>query len=1772
MVQIRDGILTENRSRRWYFDGEQIKLELSGECLDESGDGSGNLYVYPCHNGDNQRFYWDGHRLHNRKWGSAKCVDYNAGNGKNLYMHECHSGANQQFNWKIALRIKSRKDPSMCLDMNTATKSVQMHPCHHHKNQLFWFDGAVLKTDYDHSLCLDYHPSTSDLYFHQCHSGDNQKFIWSGEQIKVIHDMSKCWYWQSTDNNVFGADCSSHDDQKFFFDTPYHKGKRLQSEASPDCMDAHNGNAYTVGCHDGSWQRWYFEGEQIKVEGNANKCLDYNLGAGQTENGNVNLHDCHSGSNQKWYWDGKLLKSRNDNRCLDVNPGDNNVFVGSCPDDNTQHWTHRTDLHNSRQLTVGGGKCLQDTGSNVEATGCGNTAGLMWYFDGELLKTEANNKCLDVNTGDGNLYMYNCHSGNNQKFYFDGNLIKTRQEDLCLDYQVISGNAYAGSCPHHEMSQYRMEGGAMLKKHPLPEEFEHGQSLRVACWSERFKSPQTETLSCVAGSWINSRGKRGLDGFSCAACVQVVTPKYAAFDAQIRQELFFVSGLQLQLTVDTRTPQSVTASGNLRAGGNKDIFVAELLPDAEETLRRYRSITTAGQCLTATAGNSLTATACAKEAEPLQMLEVMELSSLMWQEFKASASVPSPTTLYLANRGSAPTTLRSFVLFNGDCGDHAITSIGFYHGTRSGMTSACTAASTYGNHVEHHIDVPGHVQISSVSAGTCLSIHHIIPWLLKDRWSGLCLDHHPTSGNVYAHNCHNGNNQMWYMIDGTIISMHDGKCLDYHTGTTNVYMHECHDGSNQRWYFDEETAQIRSEFDHQCLDVNMGGSGNVYIHPCHDGNNQKFDRFEKSSSAFNKALQLECSGSPEEEIKVEPIGSENKFHLKSGNHQLPGEWHYDAAKKRIKNVHSNKCLKAHHPHAAREESCMESIEQEWILGHGLQGLADAPISCKSNQVLSFFEKGHGHIRYKCVHVAALGSCVPGYSAQVETKALELEDVKALKRMTATCPTGHGLRALEAEASDKGAWIRLRYECCQINRVPVSLYPYIGGGGQREFMSDLADGWEGIYCPSSQDDSGRMQFSQSRSFRPHHNPSGSLQYNKFQGQWCVSGKVCASSDVVHPLDMALSTHEWHVVPVSDFDAVFEARGVKPLGGNHKRSPPPLIKFGSSDPDYLPECKDESHPGARKFKLALMNKEAEDLDDENPCKYVFGKPPKNQQMDESEGMTGWIDDLSGTTEPGQGGVTYKSVKECSDRDIVRELKLGKWNKEHWDATKYNWIVEDILDGIGNSFALETAPMGFGVELNPFGLAAAIGTMAVHGVEFHYDQQIADREMHFEQAGHDDCNPIQHGFARTFCDLHCIRDAVRKGDDAILRALEEAVEIVGKNTQLLLEYYVGEDSKPGLIENGLEIKHGIAKSMGEMFATARRAALEPRASVAATRAINVFAKRWSGANVSEIPRLVSELQDLHGTIAKLSSRKLSRGKEVQRYAVQMASQMNKYMQAQSHILGIYHHESSTSKLLQRRLNRFWRSSVSSSALLLEVEEETAEEDIKEFDSMWWEIRKELDGYLQASQEHVRATQTAAQMLQDYSAKCTSGFSEMKRAYTLSVRAETHAHKILQRAWAAVSTGVAEMASKVADGAILDHLAVHDLHSLNPKATVSKMNRTEIQVFCDGSIDGAFTVVRKAAAEAMKKGLYGQTHRQLMVLFEELKMLQSRFISGGLGPIPDVDLVQDAQTRLQSALLQSAFGSSKVAKAMVKQLRTTCDVLERGSKPSLGGHSQAK
>eukprot|EP00439_Symbiodinium_sp_Y106_P077691 s2610_g16.t1 len=602
------------------------------------------------------------------------------------------------------------------------------------------------------------------------------------------------------------------------------------------------------------------------------------------------------------------------------------------------------------------------------------------------------------------------------------------------------------------------------------------------------------------------------------------------------------------------------------------------------------------------------------------------------------------------------------------------------------------------------IAVPGAVQITSVSEGTCMSINEIIPWKLVISQDGRCMDYHTDgSNNVYIAACHGNANQQWYMLDGNILSMMDNKCLDAHTSTDNVYMHEC-----------QHRQPLHARLPRQ---------------------RQPAARQEMSSEAFITALHFDCIEDVGQQISVEPDGNNAMFRLRAGAHTLSEKFTYDSDTQKIKNIANNKCLEARGRGRVDEMDCTQRIEQDWTISHGLPGLVDAPITCPGDQVISHLKKTHGQVEYKCSHVSSLGMCSPHYSTQVETKTHELETIKALRELGAFCPPGEGLKTLETEASDKGAWIRFKYECCQISRVPVSIYPLMIADDKRDFDTDMAEAWEGVYCPSGSDDSGRLDFAQRRSFKPGQTASGSLTYDKNLGNWCVSGKGCAQSDVVHPLDTQLHTDDWYVVPVSDFDAIFEARGAKQVSTT-KRKPPPLIQFGASDPEYLPECKelhgtalrcgnlcekllpssvrnsmtrDESIPGSRKFTLAKMNAEAQNLDDENPCKYVYGVPPTNSDMDNADGLTGWIDDLVENVGPGQGGVTYKSVKECADRDDIRALQMAKWSQSHNYHSIGFGFVKDLWDAYADGMPeVEAAPLGAGFEFQPGSVMAAYGAL--------------------------------------------------------------------------------------------------------------------------------------------------------------------------------------------------------------------------------------------------------------------------------------------------------------------------------------------------------------------------------------------------------------------------------------------------------------------------------
>jgi hypothetical protein len=105
------------------------------------------------------------------------------------------------------------------------------------------------------------------------------------------------------------------------------------------------------------------------------KCLDYNF-----NDKNVFMYGCHDGGNQHWFFDDKgRLKTKHDDKCLDYNFSNKNVFMHPCHDGKNQQW----------------------------------------YFDEKgRLKTKYDDRCLDYNFSNKNVFMHPCHDGKNQQWFF----------------------------------------------------------------------------------------------------------------------------------------------------------------------------------------------------------------------------------------------------------------------------------------------------------------------------------------------------------------------------------------------------------------------------------------------------------------------------------------------------------------------------------------------------------------------------------------------------------------------------------------------------------------------------------------------------------------------------------------------------------------------------------------------------------------------------------------------------------------------------------------------------------------------------------------------------------------------------------------------------------------------------------------------------------------------------------------------------------------------------------------------------------------------------------------------------------------------------------------------------------------------------------------------------------------------------------------------------------------------------------------------------------
>uniref|UniRef100_A0A0G4GJW4 Uncharacterized protein n=1 Tax=Chromera velia CCMP2878 TaxID=1169474 RepID=A0A0G4GJW4_9ALVE len=354
---------------------------------------------------------------------------------------------------------------------------------------------------------------------------------------------------------------------------------------------------------------------------------------------------------------------------------------------------------------------------------------------------------------------------------------------------------------------------------------------------------------------------------------------------------------------------------------------------------------------------------------------------------------------------------------------------------------------------------------------------------------------------------------------------------------------------------------------------------------------------------------------------------------------------------------------------------------------------------------------------------------------------------------------------------------------QIYVPKVELPPSVVGG---------YEAWEGEYCPYSRDGTGRLVFAQKSSWLHPKSPmkTNQLLFDRNEALWCLNGlNKCLASAAAHP---ALALAEENAAglsllgsarsePSSDISVSlvsnFELQSPKDKEAGEFEKPRPkkpgkipkpklasLSKFDVED-EYAPYCRAAEDPD----KSWPLVKDMADLDPEQgTMKTQFGK------------MASTADE--------EGNFVFDSEFKGPDGDSANDTSIASNPSTGGGSTppRSSRRPSSPL----RSWALRTkpiaAPFGVGLELDPGDVCSDWLDVAVNAISFGFDQMQEQLSLFEARAGNNDCNAANHAFAKVFCDLACITDAVRTGNRAIISRLEEVFEVLQTNMMMMMEYH--------------------------------------------------------------------------------------------------------------------------------------------------------------------------------------------------------------------------------------------------------------------------------------------------------------------------------------------------------------------------------------------------
>jgi hypothetical protein len=314
-------------------------------------------------------------------------------------------------------------------------------------------------------------------------------------------------------------------------------------------------------------------------------------------------------------------------------------------------------------------------------------------------------------------------------------------------------------------------------------------------------------------------------------------------------------------------------------------------------------------------------------------------------------------------------------------------------------------------------------------------------------------------------------------------------------------------------------------------------------------------------------------------------------------------------------------------------------------------------------------------------------------------------------------------------------------------------------------------------------------------------------------------------------------------------------------------------------------------------------------------------------------------------------------------------------------------------------------------------------------------------------------------------------------------------------------------------------------------------------AIRALDQFAAKF-GENVPLnstsasllAQHIVSDSEVLMSTLAASLSQELSKTEEVAMRTSSALGRMNKVLQKRHYMLGVYHATAKQKKMRQQHLSS---SQDRLGDVINEVWKSSATWMLVDFDRTWWTLRNKLDEYLEASDRQDHALSDAVSLLNDYTSKCTAGFSDLKWAHARAWKASKEAHTLLRRTWNTVEQELGLLASKIADSGAFQQLQHLDAASVDLASQPKSL-------LCSGDINVAVSAVN----ETLHGGLADQTWDQLESVVMETPILKERFLASGL-EAPAGQALEQAWQRLATSYLEAKEERGELAAEMVKRFR---------------------